>query len=246
MGRLNSWAPLPIPSWMDLVPAARAMPARRRVDPVLAGLALVIACVSAWCAAPLAFGAAASDSSLVRIDVDVPISTSVTPGFTPGEAAVRLDPAVLPGRIEDTMSRGWVMATNWAGGYEVRLRSTTDPALRGRNAIDGQGATGSFADFRTDAACPCPWSGRGFTTGVFGYSVTVATRGGGDALDTAGWADGSRFRGFDDTSYRAYSTPGGTGTYEMAIRFRSMIPEGGTQQSGSYRAAIVASAHPLI
>jgi hypothetical protein len=137
------------------------------------------------------------------------------------------------------------MSTNWANGYEVRIRATTDPALRGANAVDGTGARSTFEDYKT-TNCPCGWSGSGYAKGIFGYSVSVDSAGP-TALDTSKWGSDSarKWRGFTTNSYRAYSTAGGTGEYTMDIHFRSMIPEGGTQLEGSYRAGIVVSAHPL-
>ncbi len=203
--------------------------------------------VIAWTMAPLATGAIAPVSSDTRIQLNVPVATSVTPGWTSGDTNVRIPNLSIPGEPHDVTSAGWKLSSNWAKGYEVRIRATTDPAMRGSNAVDGAGARSSFADYTT-GSCPCAWSGKGFDRGIFGYSVKVAASGGGTALDTDKWsgAGGTRkWRGFSRDSYRAYATSGGTGSYSMSIMLRSMIPDGATQVEGSYRAGLVVSAHPL-
>jgi hypothetical protein len=138
------------------------------------------------------------------------------------------------------------MSTNWVNGYEVRIRATSDPALRGNNSVDGKGARAAFADFTT-GACPCPWDVDRFQQGVFGYSVSVASSTGSPVLDADKWgtSQARRWRGFTRTAYPAYSTAGGSGQYTMSVHLRSMIPEGATQLEGSYRASMVVSAHPL-
>jgi hypothetical protein len=221
-------------------------PAARRFDPWLCGALALLAAVALWTMAPLATGASiAPVQSDTRIEVEVPIATSVTPGWTTGDSSVRLPDLSIPGQTRDVSSDGWKMSTNWTNGYEVRIRATTDPALRGANAVDGKGARSSFDDYKT-TNCPCGWSGSGFTKGIFGYSVSVDSTGPA-ALDTAKWGTDTarKWRGFSTDSYRAYSTAGGTGEYTMSIHLRSMIPDGGTQLEGSYRAGIVVSAHPL-
>lgn len=222
-------------------------PPSRRFDPWLVGALTLLAAVAVWTMAPLATGASTGPlTSDTRIEVEVPVSTSVTPGWTTGDSSVRLPNASVPGEVYDVTSPGWKMSTNWANGYEVRVRSTTDPAMRGANAVDGRGARSSFADYKTAAACPCPWSGSGFEKAIFGYSVSV-TSNAAAPLDTAKWGTSSarKWRGFDTSSYRAYSTAGGAGEYTMSIHLRSMIPEGAVQLEGSYRAGVVVSAHPL-
>jgi hypothetical protein len=219
---------------------------RDRVDPWLLSVLVVIAGACLWTMAPLATGALAPQTSDTKIAVTVPVSTSVTPGWITGDADVRIPNLSIPGEPRDVTSAGWRMSTNWANGYEVRIRSTTDPALRGNNAVDGQGARSSFADFTT-RNCPCEWSGEGFDRGVFGYSVSVSASNGAAALDAGKWGTNRsrRWRGLDRTAYRAYSTAGGTAQYTMSIHLRSMIPDGATQLEGSYRAGLVVSAHPL-
>ncbi len=208
--------------------------------------AAVVVAVAAWTTAPLATGAIAPASSDTRIELEVPITTSMTPSWTTGATGVRLPNLSRPGEPRDVTSSGWRISTNWANGYEVRIRSTTDPALRGTNAIDGSGARSSFADFST-SGCPCPWTGEEFKQGVFGYSVSVSSSTGSTVLDANKWGTSSdrKWRGFSRTSYRAYSTAGGTGLYTMDVHLRSMIPDGTTQVEGSYRSGIVVSAHPL-
>ncbi|MCW2922607.1 MAG: hypothetical protein JWM98_11 [Thermoleophilia bacterium] len=222
-------------------------PRRRRLDPTLLGALVLLAGLATWTMAPLATGALAPVTSDTRIEVTVPVATSVTPGWQTGDASVRLPNVSIPNVPSDVTSAGWKMSTNWANGYEVRIRATTDPALRGQNAVDGKGARSAFADYRT-TSCPCPWSGDGFDKAMFGYSVSVVSAGGRTALDTSKWgtAKERKWRGFTKGSYRAYSTAGGTGQYTMAVHLRSMIPAGGTQVEGSYRSGLVVSAHPLL
>lgn len=225
----------------------RRLPLYRRIDPWITGAVAVLLAAIAWTAAPLATGAIAPVTSDTRIELTVPVATSVTPGWATGDANVRLPNLTVPGEPRDVTSAGWRMSTNWTKGYEVRIRSTTDPALRGSNSVDGSGARSSFADFTTTSACPCPWTGKGFERGVFGYSVSVASSTGAPVLDADKWGTSKarKWRGLSRSSYRAYSTAGGTGEYAMAIHFRSMIPDGATQLEGSYRAGVVVSAHPL-
>jgi hypothetical protein len=201
--------------------------------------------VATWLMAPLATGATSATSD-TRIELDVPVSTSVTPGWTTGDSQVRLANLTIPGEAHDVTSAGWKMSTNWANGYEVRIRATTDPALRGANSVDGKGAKASFLDYKT-TNCPCSWSGSGYSQGIFGYSVSVASTGPA-ALDVSQWGTPTarKWRGFSRDSYRAYSTPGGTGDYTMSVHLRSMIPDGAVQVQGSYRAGFVVSAHPLL
>ena len=228
--------------------ARMGAPTRPVVDPwITAGMAL-LALLAVWSASPIATGAPSVSSDL-RIDLSVPVSTSVTPGWTSGDDTVRLANLRVPGDSANVSSGGWRMTTNWEHGYEVRLRSTTDPAMRGRNAVDGNAASDSFADFSTAPDCPCPWTTSGYTRGVFGYSVSVDTATGSPApLETSRWLrDGSRlWRGLGPTSFRAYSTAGGAGDYTMTMHFRSAIPRAGSQREGSYRANVIASAHPLL
>ncbi|MCW2956472.1 MAG: hypothetical protein JWO69_1341, partial [Thermoleophilia bacterium] len=208
----------------------------------------VAAALVAWVAAPLATGAAPPIQSDTRIEAEVPVSTSVTPGWRTGDSSVRLPSLTIPGEPQDVTSDGWGMSTNWVNGYEVRVRATTSPALRGSNAVDGNSADDAFADYSSAASCPCPWTGQGANKGLFGYSVSVATSGGAAATDTAKWGtDRSRkWRGFTKSSYRAYATGGGVGEYTMALHLRTMIPDGAAQRAGSYRAGVVISAHPLL
>lgn len=208
---------------------------------------VLIAGIATWTMAPMATGAVASVTSDTRIEVEVPVSTSVTPGWQTGEASVKLPNISIPGDPRDVASDGWRMTTNWANGYEVRVRATTDPALRGGNAVDGRGAKSSFTDYKT-TGCPCLWSGAGYDKGIFGYSIDVTSSSGAAPLDTAKWGTPTarKWRGFTKDSYRAYSTAGGSGQFTMSLLLRSMIPDGGVQLAGSYRAGLVVSAHPLM
>lgn len=218
---------------------------RQRIDPWLLCALAVIAAIAVWTMAPFAGGAIAPVQSDTRIEVEVPVATSVTPGWTSGKD-VRLGNVSLPGTPVDATSTGWGMSTNYSGGYEVRIRATTDPALRGNNSVDGAGAPSAFADYTT-AGCPCPWTIDTFKQGVFGYSVSVASASGAEAIDADKWGTdrNRKWRGFTRSSYRAYSTAGGTGTYTMSVHLRSMVPDDATQLAGSYRASMIVSAHPL-
>jgi hypothetical protein len=209
-------------------------------------LSVVIVAVVGWTTAPLATGAIAPVQGDLRIELDVPIATSVTPGWTAGDRDVRLPNLSMPGEPRDVTSAGWKMATNWANGYEVRIRATTDPALRGSNSVDGKAARSSFADYSTKD-CPCPWSVGSFDRGVFGYSATVMSTTGAPVLGASKWGTSTsrRWRGFTRNAYPVYSTAGGSGQYVMSVHLRSMIPDGQTQLEGSYRAGFVLSAHPL-
>lgn len=215
------------------------------MDPWLVAALTAIAAVTMWTMAPLASGALGPVTSDTRIELEVPVSTSVTPGWTTGQD-VRLPNVSVPGEVQDVTSTGWKLSTNWSNGYEVRIRATTDPALRGLNAVDGKGAKSTFQDYTT-TDCPCPWSGRGFERGIFGYSISVESTGGAP-LDVDKWGtDAARkWRGFAKTSYRAFSTDGGVGDYTMNVHLRSMVPDGAVQPEGSYRAGLVVSAHPLM
>lgn len=248
MRHSRPYAGLPIPLLVPKAPLtiARTLPAPpRRFDPVLAVGIAVLAAIALWVMAPLATGAPGPVTSDTRIEVEVPVATSVTPGWQAGDTAVKLPTAWLPGQIRDISSDGWRMTTNWANGYEVRVRATTDPALKGSNSVDGKGAKASFQDYKA-SGCPCPWSGAGYERGIFGYSVEVASNAAAP-LDTAKWGTprARAWRGFTRTPYPLYSTAGGQGQYTMNILLRAMIPTGATQVEGSYRAGFVLSAHPL-
>lgn len=240
--------PIPLPVARPTLTPALNSRSRRRIDPwIVLALGLLVA-VTTWTMAPLATGAIGSDSSDTTIQVEVPITTSVTPGWQAGTARLRLPNISIPGKVHDVTSRGWRLSTNWVNGYEVRIRATSDPALRGTNAVDGDAARASFQDFHTKRECPCPWAGTGFDQGVYGYSVSVRSSSGEAASDASKWGDARarRWRGFSRTPYRAYATSGGTGEYSMSIHLRSMIPQGASQPQGSYRSGLVVSAHPLL
>lgn len=239
---------MPIPLLVTSATHTHARSGRQTalLDPWLVAALTLLFGVAAWSTAPLAAGGLGPVTSDTRIELEVPISTSVTPGWETGES-VRLPNISVPGEPRDVTSGGWKMSTNWVNGYEVRVRSTTAPALRGLNAVDGEGARSSFQDYRTSNDCPCPWSGSGYDRGIFGYSVSVASTGPA-ALHAGKWGTRTsrKWRGFTRTPYLAYSTPGGAGEYTMSIHLRSMIPEGGVQAEGSYRAGLVVSAHPIM
>jgi hypothetical protein len=187
-------------------------------------------------------------SSGARVNLDVPVTLSMTPGWKTGDTSVRLEDLTTPGVTVDASSAGWRLTTNYPNGYEVRIRSTSDPALRGTNAVDGNAAPDSFADFSTAAACPCPWKNDTAKKGVFGYSVAVSNTDGAPASDSSRWGTSAarKWRGFSKESYRAYSTVGGAGTYNMTLLLRSEVPSDAVQVEGSYRASVVVSTHPLL
>lgn len=208
---------------------------------------LLLLGVAAWTMAPLATSAIAPVASSTRIQVEVPATASMTPGWTVGESEIELPAISVPGEAQDGTSSGWGVSSNWQNGYDVKVRATTDPALRGSNAVDGSGARSSFQDFRT-AGCPCPWTTEGFTRGVFGYSVAVKASQGGTASGVSRWGSNRArlWRGFTRAPYLAYTTAGGTGSYEMTLYLRTMVPEDAAQMEGSYRAGLVVSAHPRL
>lgn len=207
---------------------------------------VVLAAVVSWTMAPLATGAITPETATTRVDVEVPVTTTVTPGWQIGDDTVTLPKLTIPGETNDITSAGWRTSTNWVEGYEIRIRATTDPALRGSNAVDGSGARSFFADYKA-SGCPCPWSLTGYTHGVFGYSASV-TAVSGSAAEASKWgtAKARKWRGFTEDPYLVYSTPGGSGLYAMTVLMRSEIPDGAVQAEGSYRAGLIVSAHPRL
>ena len=122
-------------------PTRRRLPKVRRPDPVISLVVLALACVGTWAFLPLAIGAGpAPVSSGARVNLDVPVTLSMTPGWKTGDTSVRMDDLTTPGVVNDATSTGWRLTTNYPRGYEVRVRSTTEPALRGSNSIDGNAA----------------------------------------------------------------------------------------------------------
>lgn len=235
---------MPIPSLVMSPSIVTPRPLRLRFDPMLAVAIVLLVGAAAWMGAPLATGASTSATGNLALSLDVPVATSVTPGWTPGDTSVRLPNVALPGDREDATSNGWRLSSNWANGYEVRIRSTTDPALRGQNAVDGAGVSDAFSDFSTADACPCPWSTGNATKGVFGYTAVVS----GAVKDASKWGSPSqrKWRGLNKASYQLFSTSGGTNQYAMGLVFRSEIPPNGVQPAGSYRASFVLSVSPLL
>lgn len=219
-----------------------------RLDPLLGSLLLLLAGVAVWTCAPLASGSIAPVGSSMPIDLQVPVTQSVTPGWKSGDTSVRMPDITTPGDARDATSSGWKLSTNHSSGYEVRVRSTSDPALKGRNAVDGKGSPDFFADFKTQS-CPCPWDVTGSPRGVFGISASVSASAGAAApLDASRWGTPSshKWRGLGKESYRVFSTSGGSGEYNMSLLFRTEIPDGAVQREGSYRASMVISMHPLL
>lgn len=215
-------------------------------DPFVAAAILVFVALFIWCAAPLATGA--TGSATTNLGFEIKSSLAVAPALTQGDKLVRLGDLTAPGQQKDAVSNGWMVSTNWSGGYQVLIRSTTDPALRGRNAIDGQGAADSFQNYQTGSACPCPWDLGGFSKGVFGYSATVTTQSGPAAVGTSKWGTSGvrKWRGFNDTDYQLYETTGGVGAYGLSLSLRSALPPGKVQTAGSYRATLYLTIRPNV
>jgi hypothetical protein len=239
---------VPIPLLVTSPQTQSVLPTRRRrIDPVLAAALLLLVAVATWIGAPMANGALTPASSGLSLSLNVPVSMSVTPGLTAGDTSVQLPALTLPGDPQDATSAGWRLSTNWQNGYEVRIRSTSSPALRGQNAVDGAGAPDAFNDFSMADGCPCPWSTAGGAKGVFGFSASV-TGNGATVNGSSQWGTSAarKWRGLSRTSYRVFSTTGGTNQYGMSLMFRSEIPQTGTQTAGSYRAGFVVSASPLL
>lgn len=211
-------------------------------DPVLLVAVAALVLLGAWAAAPLAQGV--SESSDTVINLNIPNSTSIVPGFTAGDSLVSLPVQTAPGEAKDATSSGWALSTNWANGYQVTLRASSDPALHGRNAGDTAAPRAYFEDFKT-SGCPCPWSATG-DRGVFGYSVDVGTTTGTTA-DASKWGSGTsrKWRGFETSPYELFQTPGGPGQYTMSLQLRTQIPDSATQPAGAYRANLVLSVVPL-
>lgn len=226
-------------------PGRRLLRRLRDVDPLFAaGIGLLVA-FTMWAAAPLATGAT-SQTSDTTINLSVPSATAVVPGLTAGDTAVEMPAQSLPGEAKTATSSGWRISTSWANGYQVTIRATSDPALRGDNSTDRERARSSFADHAA-GACPCPWTAEG-NRGVFGYSVEVSADVGPAPLDADKWAGPDlRWRGFTNGAdgYEVFRTPGGTGQYAMNLKFRTEIPEGAVQTAGTYRSNIILGIVPL-
>lgn len=224
-----------------------ANPAPRRVyrDPVVVAVVCVLGLLIAWICVPFAQGAQ-SKTTDTQLLLGVDTVVAVAPNVSKGESRVQLSDLSIPGQQRDASSAGWRVVTNYPTGYRVKIRSTTSPAMQGSNAADGNGADDAFADF-TRSGCPCPWTTSGFDKGVFGYSASVTTSSGSAALDTGKWGTSSsrKWRGFDDTAYSLFETPGGAGAYQMTLYLRTALPESSAQTAGSYRAVLVLSVEPV-
>ncbi len=224
--------------------------ARRRAlrsavaDPVCWAIAVIACIVGGWWMNS-ADGWSSTSSGSTNVDVTVLEHVAYTPSFTAGSRAVRLSELSQPGDMATARSGGWKLSSNWSYGYSLTGRATTAPALRGRNATDGNGADGAFADFRR-RGCPCLWSTKGFDKGIFGYSVEASRREG-TLLDTEKWGGGDsrRWRGFTRTDYQLMKA-GGTGQFSMNLLLRTQIPEQGVQEQGSYRANLVVGVTPVL
>ncbi len=180
----------------------------------------------------------------MQIGLTVATSTAVAPGLTSGSTGVRLADLSTPGVPKTEVSSGWKLSTNWSGGYEMKVASSTDPAMKATDAVNSEGEVQNFSDFTT-GGCPCDWSTSGFTSGVYGYSADVRTTSGATA-DGSKWGSSSnrKWRGFTRDSYTVFTTPGGTGAYEMDLYLRTEIPETAAQPAGSYRSTTVISVVP--
>lgn len=207
----------------------------RRIDPLLAAALVVLAGLVVHTVSPMAFGVTKTSDTQIQFDVEQ--SIAMAPGLTKGDTSVKMPDIVVPGQVMDAESDGWQISSNWALGYDVMIRSATDPALKGSNATDGDGSSDYFKDY-TLGGCPCSWDTSSFTKGVFGYSAYV-TATSGTPQDTAKWGTSSshKWRGFDDTPYTLFET-GGMGAFDLVLYFRSTIPEDASQKAGSYRANV--------
>ena len=214
-------------------------------DPWLVVALLAFAAVCAWCAAPWATGATGAKTT--NVGFEIKSSIAVAPALTRGDRSVRLEDLTGPGQQKDAASHGWVMTTNWSGGYQVLIRSTTRPALQGHNAIDGSGADAAFQDY-TMSTAPVPWDVSGFSRGVFGYSATVTTRSGPAAVGGARWSTSGvrKWRGLSDSDYLLYETSGGVGSYGLDLHLRTALPPGAVQSAGSYRATLYLTIRPNV
>jgi hypothetical protein len=214
-------------------------------DPVVILIVACMALLAAWASMPSAFAVSTSSDARLLLGADTVVA--VAPAVTKGTRAVQLADLTIPGEQRDADSEGWRVTTNFPTGYDIKLRATSDPALRGINAVDGAGADDDFQDFST-AGCPCPWTTDGFSKGVFGYSASVNTSSGNAALDTSKWgASGAKkWRGFDDTAYSIFRTPGGAGSYQMTLHLRTALPPESNQAAGSYRTTLVLMVEPLV
>lgn len=240
----------------DMTPACATACRERQVrwsmqtiDLPLALAIIIIAGTLLWSLAPGA--GAVSQSGDVSLSVSTDRSIAVVPSFTrPGSSAsIRLDDLTMPGQRRDASSAGWTLSSNWVLGYTVKIRSATDPAMRGANAIDGKGANDSMKDFYvTGQQCPCSWTTNGVTKAVFGYSAAVD--GPSVGATASKWGTGNststtrKWRGFRTDDYTLFSTSGGSGSTSVSIMLRSELPEAASQLNGSYRARIELSVRP--
>ncbi|MEO6866698.1 MAG: hypothetical protein ABI200_01615, partial [Gaiellales bacterium] len=117
---------MPTPESLVLT-RVRPKPPRFSIDPVLVGAIALLIIIAIWTMAPLATSAYDQATSDTRIQVTVPTSTSVTPGWQTG-SSVTLPDLSFPGEPQDVASSNWKMTTNYANGYEVRIRASTNPA----------------------------------------------------------------------------------------------------------------------
>lgn len=208
----------------------------QRFDPIVVLLCAVVVCVFLWGAAP--FAGAVEDSGDVGIGVDVDPGIALTPPNSAGDTTIKLSDITAPGQQRNASSTGWGLTNaSWFAGYSVTVESVSDPALRGMNAVDGNGAPDSFSDYSTSGS-PSTWNISTYTKGVFGYSVSSES----DFVDSAKWGTSSarKFRGFDDTPYTIASQDY-IGDADWDIHFRTELGVDAVQEAGSYRAPIIVS-----
>lgn len=243
-GTLNIQVCLPIHTRVNVRPNTnrdpRAAAARvsRRGRLVVLGLGLVVSALLAL-ASPAGASPAEGDT---RVDLDVLPAIAWAPGLTKGATRLTMPQLRNAGQQVTVGSTGWHISSTWPYGYDVLISSTSDPAMAGRNATDGDGSPSAFRNF-TIGGCPCPWDIRSFTQGVFGYSVN-GTNG---LVDAATWGSPSnrKWRGLTKGKYRIGRT-GGVGEFGMDLHFRSGISNDGTQEAGSYRANVIVSISPTL
>jgi hypothetical protein len=216
------------------------------VDPWILAIALIVVGAVAWTMLPRAM--AASASSDTRINLTIPATVAVVPGLTRGARTVAMPDLTVPGVAKTGTSDGWKVSTNWIKGYEVQLSAVTSPAMQGKNAVTGDGAKGKFSDY-TASGCPCAWNADASNSGgrgVFGYTVETDTDSVSAATGVSKWGTTTsrKWRGLTQDGYELFTTPGGTGQYSFALKFRSEIPAGAVQPFGNYRANTIMSIVP--
>ena len=205
---------------------------------MLAAAWLSVAVAAAWQLTTTSLGA--SDQRDHGVGVVVDDAVAVAPSLRRGQVMTEMPIIRRPGQVRTTESAGWRVTSTWTPGYDMFLRASSNPALRGSNARDGRSAPSTFANHRVNG-CPCPWSVSGADRGVFGYTMT----GSASFVDRNTWGTSSnrRWRGMTTTPYRVAGA-GSPGSWDFSLLFRSELPPGLTQPAGSYRANMVLSFVP--